>query len=434
VTVASTQNRKTFAGDDATTSFATTPIVFFATSDLRVYVTTDATGASTLLTEGVGYTVSGGDEASGAVGTVDTSGGSAPHGALLSGTTLVILRELPLTQGADFVNNDASDAEVAEAALDKLVMNAQRLDERITRSFVLPDGDVSGASTELPTPTASTIIGWNSGATALQNYVAGDIAPDISVSTFMETVLDDVDAATARATLDVPSNAETILDAIIDAAGDLIYGTAADTPARLAIGTARQVLQVNTGATAPEWAINPWSTGDVKLTLKTAADSGWVLMDDGTIGNAASGGTTRANADTEDLFTLLWNNTADAQCPVSTGRGGSASADFAADKTITLPLALGRALASYGTGASLTARVLAETLGVETHALTETELPATINASNGVDPATGSGAFSKVSAGRTNGTGTGCAIAISGGGQAHENMQPTLFLNVMIKL
>ena len=201
MTVASTQNRKTFAGDDATTSFATTPIVFFATSDLQVYVTTDATGASTLLTEGVGYTVSGGDAASGAVGTVDTSGGSAPHGALLSGTTLVILRELPLTQGADFVNNDAADAEVAEAALDKLVMNVQRLDERVTRSFVLPDGDVSGASTELPTPTASTIIGWNSGATALQNYVAGDIAPDISVSTFMETVLDDVDAATARATL-----------------------------------------------------------------------------------------------------------------------------------------------------------------------------------------------------------------------------------------
>ena len=43
-------------------------------------------------------------------------GGSAPHGALLSGTTLVIIRDIPLLQGVDFVNNDASDAEVAEAA------------------------------------------------------------------------------------------------------------------------------------------------------------------------------------------------------------------------------------------------------------------------------------------------------------------------------
>src|SRR3972149_2730731 len=60
-------------------------------------------------------------------------------------------------------------------------------------------------------------------------------------------------------------------------------------------------------------ALGVWSTGDVKLTLKTTADGGWVLMDDKTIGNAASGGTGRANADTVDLFTLLWNNTADAQ-------------------------------------------------------------------------------------------------------------------------
>lgn len=41
---------------------------------------------------------------------------------------------------------------------------------------------------------------------------------------------------------------------VIDAAGDLLYGTAADTVARLGIGTAGQVLTVNSGATAPQWA------------------------------------------------------------------------------------------------------------------------------------------------------------------------------------
>lgn len=40
---------------------------------------------------------------------------------------------------------------------------------------------------------------------------------------------------------------------VVDAAGDLLYGTAADTLGRLAIGTAGQVLKVNSGATAPEW-------------------------------------------------------------------------------------------------------------------------------------------------------------------------------------
>lgn len=43
-------------------------------------------------------------------------------------------------------------------------------------------------------------------------------------------------------------------DTIWNAAGDLVYATANDTGARLAIGTARQKLRVNSGATAPEWA------------------------------------------------------------------------------------------------------------------------------------------------------------------------------------
>jgi hypothetical protein len=41
---------------------------------------------------------------------------------------------------------------------------------------------------------------------------------------------------------------------LVTTAGDTLYATAADTLARLAIGTAGQVLQVNSGATAPEWA------------------------------------------------------------------------------------------------------------------------------------------------------------------------------------
>jgi hypothetical protein len=71
-------------------------------------------------------------------------------------------------------------------------------------------------------------------------------------SAFMLTVLDDVDAATARATLGVPSNAEAILDTIMDAAGDLLYGSAADTVARLAIGSTGQFLKVAAGL--PVWS------------------------------------------------------------------------------------------------------------------------------------------------------------------------------------
>jgi hypothetical protein len=57
-----------------------------------------------------------------------------------------------------------------------------------------------------------------------------------------------------------------IQKSIVDAAGDLIYATADDTPARLAIGTAGQVLQVNSGATAPEWAAPAASGGVTEIS------------------------------------------------------------------------------------------------------------------------------------------------------------------------
>lgn len=197
MTVSSTQSRKTFAGNGVTTSFATTPIVFFDTADLTVYVTDDTTGVATTLVENTDYTVSGG---SGAVGTVSLAGGSDPYGAPASGTTLVIVRELDIVQEVDFVNNESSDAEVMEDALDKLTMMLQHLESRIDRSFVLADSDVSGASTTLPTPEATTLLGWSDDAGELVNYAASALDLAI-VSTFMETLLDDTTAAAARTTL-----------------------------------------------------------------------------------------------------------------------------------------------------------------------------------------------------------------------------------------
>ena len=67
--------------------------------------------------------------------------------------------------------------------------------------------------------------------------------------------------------------------------------------------------------------------------LGSTAPTGWVLGF-GTIGSATSGATNRANADTEALYTLLWNSMADAEAPVATGRGANAAADFAANKAI----------------------------------------------------------------------------------------------------
>lgn len=181
-----------------------------------------------------------------------------------------------------------------------------------------------------------------------------------------------------------------------------------------------------------------WSTGDVKLTMKVAADAGWVLCNDGSIGNAASGATTRANADTLALFTLLWTNVSNTWAPVSGGRGGSAAADFAANKRLTMSATLGRALAIAGAGAGLTARQMGQALGEETHLLLSSESGVPAH-THGLANVVGAGSAEPLNIGagadaQLNSPGNTAANVAANAAAAHNIMQPTTFLNAMIKL
>lgn len=173
MTVQNTTNRITYAGNGVTTSFSTSPVVFFDTTDLTVYVTVDATGVVTTLIENTDYTVTGG---SGAVGTVSLAGGSVPYGAPASGTTLIIVRELSVVQSVDFQNNELSDAEVLEEVVDKLTMIAQQNSNAIERTIRYPNSAVATVDLELPTPTAGDFLAWNSTQDGLENVDPGDVA------------------------------------------------------------------------------------------------------------------------------------------------------------------------------------------------------------------------------------------------------------------
>lgn len=196
MTVSSTTSRKAYTGDGLTTSFATSPVVFFDTSDLVVYVVTTATGASTTLTENTHYTVSGG---SGSTGTVNLAGGSSPYGAPSAAQTLVIARQVPATQGSNFVNNDPNDAEVVEDALDRLTMIAQQNANRDDRALRQPDSDPTDIS-EMPNSVdrASKYLAFDADGDPVAT--AGTTSAYV-VTAFMETVLDDATAAAARTTL-----------------------------------------------------------------------------------------------------------------------------------------------------------------------------------------------------------------------------------------
>lgn len=171
-------------------------------------------------------------------------------------------------------------------------------------------------------------------------------------------------------------------------------------------------------------------TGDIRTSLSSSAPLGWVAMDDGSIGNIDSGATNRANADTFQLYKTIWDGVIDAWAPVSTGRGGSAIADFIANKTLTLPRSLGRVMGGAGDGAGLTSRALGEFLGEESHTLTVAELPNPVATGVGVTNVLAAGAVSVI---RDNAVGSGI-IANPNGGNSHNIMQPTSFMNVFIKL
>lgn len=81
------------------------------------------------------------------------------------------------------------------------------------------------------------------------------------------------------------------------------------------------------------------TTGDWKWRPTQEVLPGWTKGNGTTIGNAASGATQFADAGALNQFMWLWNNFSNTLCPVSSGRGANAAADFAANKRIgTLPM------------------------------------------------------------------------------------------------
>ena len=137
------------------------------------------------------------------------------------------------------------------------------------------------------------------------------------------------------------------------AIGDVVLATDGDHYKAIAINT-NQAPQSNPSS----WVgfggslnnVTGFTTGDGKFTMNPAPQAGWVSANDGTIGDATSGATTRANADTINLYSMIWNNVADQWAPVVGGRGLTALADFNAHKPIALTKQLGRALIIAGAG------------------------------------------------------------------------------------
>lgn len=141
-------------------------------------------------------------------------------------------------------------------------------------------------------------------------------------------------------------------------ADGLIHVTLTDSSGVPIVDTTMQVLGPSSGGGGGGGTVDPTSiasTGDEKFRYDNAPITGWVRENGLTLGNATSGATERANADTQALFIYLYGK--DSNLVVSGGRSGNALNDYNASKTITLPDMRGRgavALADMGNSASST--------------------------------------------------------------------------------
>ena len=117
-----------YVGNGIVKEFAI-PFKFFEDSDIEIYFKSNAVPQK-LLSIGDDYVLSGaGNDNGGTAVLVKT-----PE----SGDKIVILRVVPMTQEVDYRENEIFPAETQERALDKLTMEVQQLNEKLTRSVIVP--------------------------------------------------------------------------------------------------------------------------------------------------------------------------------------------------------------------------------------------------------------------------------------------------------
>lgn len=194
MTISTTDNRHTYAGDDSTTAFAYSfPIQ--DDDDISVYLMVDATGAVSLKTKTTHYTVSGVGSSSGGNVTFLT--------APATGQTVILLRNEPVKQTTDYTANDAFPAETHELALDHAIAVTQMHDEELDRAIKLHRGETA---TDVEIPDLSVNAGY-----FLKINDAGTGLDAIEVDTLSGTFADVVDDTSPQLGGDLDVNGNDII-------------------------------------------------------------------------------------------------------------------------------------------------------------------------------------------------------------------------------
>lgn len=185
-------------------------------------------------------------------------------------TSTDLVTDLPADFEVALQGVDTTMADLKGGTTGQILSKATNTDMDFVWTSANP-GDITGVTATSPLTGGGTsgdvTVGIQDGTTAQKGAVQ----------------LTNSVASTSTTTAAVPANVKTAYDlaaaaiatSTVTTAGDLIYRNAT-VPTRLGIGTAGQVLKVNTGATAPEWG------------SATAGAANWVQISSPTVTAASS--------------------------------------------------------------------------------------------------------------------------------------------------
>ena len=196
MTVTSEDNITIQHGNGVSDTFNFTFPIFEGTN-LEVYVydnTQTSVTASDLLTITTDYTVT--------ISTT-TEGGSVTCVALpTADEDILIKRVLPYTQETDIgINVNFPETDI-ENEFDKSRMIDIQLKESLEKCIKISDVYTGAADFTLPTPEASTVVGWDSTGLAMANYTSTDLDQAL-VTTFGESLVTSSTALVARGVLEL---------------------------------------------------------------------------------------------------------------------------------------------------------------------------------------------------------------------------------------
>lgn len=186
-------NRTSATGSGSTGQEVAFGFPISVTTDLTVYKRVTATGVQTTLAETTNYTVSISGDTGGTLTTVT---------AIETTEQIHIVRTTPYTQSLDLEAGGTFNAENQEDAFDKNTKLSIQVRDAVGRSLRFPETDPTTSLTELPNSIdrAGYALGFDS-ITGAPSAMSALPTSTVTVSAFMETVLDDATALAGMATL-----------------------------------------------------------------------------------------------------------------------------------------------------------------------------------------------------------------------------------------